>query len=49
MQVDGTTIAQGIAARDVGIVGPVEAGVDQVWLTDGLVRDRIAAHSHDRR
>jgi hypothetical protein len=23
------------------IVGPVEAGTDQVWLTDGLARDRI--------
>jgi hypothetical protein len=31
-----------------GIVGPVEAGVDQVWLTDRLVRDRIAARGHDR-
>jgi len=24
-----------------GIVGPFEAGTDQVWLTDGLVKDRI--------
>ncbi|MBV8839980.1 MAG: hypothetical protein JO000_25880 [Alphaproteobacteria bacterium] len=27
------------------IVGSIEAGADQVWLTDGLVRDRIAAHA----
>lgn len=24
-----------------GIVGPLDAGTDQVWLTDGLVRERI--------
>ena len=23
------------------IIGPLEAGTNQVWLTDGLVRDRI--------
>jgi hypothetical protein len=26
---------------EAGIVGPVEAKSDQVWLTDGLVKDRI--------
>jgi hypothetical protein len=26
-----------------GIVGPVEARADQVWLTDGLVRERLRA------
>ena len=25
-----------------GVVGPIEAKSDQVWLTDGLVRERIA-------
>jgi hypothetical protein len=24
-----------------GIIGPLEAKSDQVWLTDGLVRDRV--------
>ncbi len=27
--------------RAAGIVGPVEAGNDQVWLTNGLVRDHL--------
>jgi hypothetical protein len=26
---------------EAAIVGPVEAKVDQVWLTDGLVKERI--------
>jgi hypothetical protein len=26
---------------EAGIVAPVEAKADQVWLTDGLVKDRI--------
>jgi hypothetical protein len=34
-----TVLAKG--RTEAGIVGPVEAGVDQVWLTDGLVKDRI--------
>lgn len=34
-----TELAQGRA--EAAIVGPIEAGSDQVWLTDGLVRDRI--------
>ena len=25
-----------------GIVGPIDAGADQVWLTNGLVRDHIS-------
>ena len=33
-------LAQG--RSEAAIVGPVEAGGDQVWLTDGLVRDRLA-------
>jgi erythromycin esterase-like protein len=33
------TLAKG--RERAGIVGPVEAGKDQVWLTDGLVRDRM--------
>jgi len=33
-------LAQG--RSEAAIVGPVEAGSDQVWLTDGLVRDRLA-------
>jgi hypothetical protein len=32
-------LAQGRSAA--AIVGPNEAKTDQVWLTDGLVRDRI--------
>jgi hypothetical protein len=27
--------------KKAGIVGPVAAGTDQVWLTDGLVRDAV--------
>jgi len=26
-----------------GIIGPLDAGADQVWLTNGLVRDHIAS------
>jgi hypothetical protein len=26
---------------EAGVVGPVEAKIDQVWLTDGLVKDRV--------
>lgn len=33
-------LAQG--RSEAAIVGPLEAGSDQVWLTDGLVRDRLA-------
>lgn len=33
------TLAKGRV--EAGVVGPVEAKVDQVWLTDGLVKDRI--------
>jgi hypothetical protein len=33
-------LAQG--RSEATIVGPNAAGTDQVWLTDGLVRDRIA-------
>ena len=32
-------LAQGRA--DAGIVGPIEAKSDQVWLTDGLVKDHL--------
>ena len=32
-------LAQG--RSQAAIVGPNEAKIDQVWLTDGLVRDRI--------
>jgi uncharacterized protein (DUF1330 family) len=34
-----TVFAKGREAA--GIVGPLDAGNDQVWLTDGLVRERI--------
>ncbi|MBV9970873.1 MAG: hypothetical protein JO228_12885 [Xanthobacteraceae bacterium] len=34
-----TVLARGRQAAD--IIGPLEAGTNQVWLTDGLVRDRI--------
>jgi hypothetical protein len=27
--------------RKAGAVGPIEAGVDQVWLTDGTVRESL--------
>jgi|GEM_PF-2985704 len=27
--------------KKAGAVGPIEAGVDQVWLTDGTVRDAL--------
>jgi hypothetical protein len=27
--------------ESAGIIGPLEAGDDQVWLTNGLVRDRL--------
>jgi hypothetical protein len=33
------TLARGRV--EAGVVGPIEAKVDQVWLTDGLVKDRI--------
>jgi hypothetical protein len=32
-------LAQG--RSEAAIIGPLDAGNDQVWLTDGLVRDRI--------
>jgi hypothetical protein len=28
-----------------GVIGPLEAKSDQVWLTEGLVRERIATSS----
>jgi hypothetical protein len=34
-------VAQGDTAVEAAIVGPVEAKVGQVWLTDGLVNDRV--------
>lgn len=34
-----TGLAEG--RSQAGVVGPLDAGTDQVWLTDGLVRDRI--------
>jgi hypothetical protein len=34
-----TVLAKGRQAA--GIVGPLEAGGDQVWLTNGLVRDQV--------
>jgi hypothetical protein len=30
---------------EAGIVGSLEAGTDQVWLTDGLVKERIEINS----
>ena len=33
-------LAQG--RNEAGIIGPIEARSDQVWLTDGLVRHRIS-------
>jgi hypothetical protein len=30
------------ARAEAKVVGPIEAKTDQVWLTHGLVRDRIA-------
>lgn len=27
--------------RKAGAVGPIQAGVDQVWLTDGTVRENL--------
>jgi hypothetical protein len=40
-------LAQGRA--DAGIVGPIEAKSDQVWLTDGLVKDRLVKPKRRRR
>jgi hypothetical protein len=34
-----TVLAQG--REQAGLVGPIDAKSDQVWLTDGLVRKRI--------
>ena len=34
-----SVLAKGRVAA--GIAGPVEAKIDQVWLTDGLVKDRV--------
>lgn len=28
--------------EEAKVVGPIEAKTDQVWLTDGVVRDRLA-------
>ena len=39
-------LAEGRA--DAGIVGPIEAKSDQVWLTDGLVKDRVARRRRRR-
>ena len=34
-------LAKGREAAD--IVGPLDAGSDQVWLTNGLVRERLGS------
>jgi hypothetical protein len=44
---DAEVLAQGRA--DASIVGPIEAKSDQVWLTDGLVKDRLAKPKRRRR
>jgi hypothetical protein len=40
-------LAQGCA--DAGIVGAIEAKSDQVWLTNGLVKDRLVKPKRRRR
>jgi hypothetical protein len=40
-------LAQGRA--EAGIVGPIDTKSDQVWLTDGLVKDRLTKPKRRRR
>ena len=40
-------LAQG--RTEAGIVGPIDAKSDQVWLTDGLVKDRLKKPKRRRR
>ena len=40
-------LAQGRA--EAGIVGPIDAKSDQVWLTEGLVKDRLTKPKRRRR